>query len=1035
MSLATFCVPRPSVFEKDRRANVLDLDELLKERIAGREFFRENYFTTGMATLVERCFRHLSGGQAGSSVFHLSQSMGGGKTHSMIALGLLGRDPALRKEILGNKNPAPDLGKVKVVGFSGRNSDAPLGIWGSIAEQLGRKDQFSNYYSPLAAPGPEAWKTLLAGQPVIVLLDELPPYMEDARSKAIGNSDLSVVTTTALSNLLVAATQMDTVCIVLSDLGGRNYQAGSALLHNALANLRDEAGRVALPITPVNPQGDELYHILRCRLFERLPESGSTEIAGVADEYRKSHATAVSMKLTESSSEGFGSQVADSYPFHPCWRDLVGRFKENEGFQQTRGVIRLMQMVVANIWTTNRASELDLLAPYDLDLGNDEIASELRSINQNLSEAMSHDIAHDGNGESEQIDGRNGNSDASDAARLILIASLSTTPGSTHGLREFELYNYLARPGRDLSSLKSKVLDVLELRAWYLHRSQDDRLFFKNQQNLAAKLRSTALGLDSETVNKELKKHLADRFEPRIKDCYQSVEVLPALDEVQLDQDRILLVIAEAVGGHNGLALSENWQGWWANQSFKNRVLFLTGSRQVMQNVKENTRQYRALQSIEDELRHEATPAGDPQWKALDSLRDRVHLQLSASLTEAFDTLIFPSINAALRSNAVRLEFKGNSWRGEDVMRATLKEAQKFTEDVGVDSFRQKVEARLFGSRKQIPWSEVRREAASLTTWQFHSPRALDDLKNDCLRKNVWIEQGNFIEKGPFPKAETSLVIRELSRSDDGTTWLRLEPLHGDVVHFETGANDPTAASTKVSDFQRFEAKGLLYRFLCVDSTGGHPTGSVLEWKGRVELKYGPKNPRVGSSLSLQATPSGTIRYSTDGTSSRNGATYAGPFEIRPSCRVVLAVAECDGIASDELRIEVSQEDGPTGPILDATAPCVWKKRFKFDDTASVWNVVSGIEEHGVLAEGISLNASTSGDVETLEYQGIRRKGYDGAALRFLCDQMQSLLDGGDLRLKIQKLHFATGQDLLDWVNKRSEGVDPSEVEQGGLHG
>jgi hypothetical protein len=51
-----------------------------------------------------------------------------------------------------------------------------------------------------------------------------------------------------------------------------------------------------------------------------------------------------------------------------------------------------------------------------------------------LSEAIAHDIAHGGDAEVEQIDIANGNSDASEAARLILVASLSTTPGAIHGL-------------------------------------------------------------------------------------------------------------------------------------------------------------------------------------------------------------------------------------------------------------------------------------------------------------------------------------------------------------------------------------------------------------------------------------------------------------------------------------------------------------------------------------------------------------------------------------------------------------------------
>ncbi len=84
-----------------------------------------------------------------------------------------------------------------------------------------------------------------------------------------------------------------------------------------------------------------------------------------------------------------------------------------------------MQMVVSDIWNSKEAEKLDLIHPYDLDLNLDEIASEVRTTNPSLSEAIAHDIAHEGDAEVEQIDVANGTSDASEAARLILIASLS----------------------------------------------------------------------------------------------------------------------------------------------------------------------------------------------------------------------------------------------------------------------------------------------------------------------------------------------------------------------------------------------------------------------------------------------------------------------------------------------------------------------------------------------------------------------------------------------------------------------------------
>ena len=150
MSIHSLCKPRPSVHAADRRATVLNLDTFLKGEVNGSDFFEENYFTHGMLTLVDRAFRHLGGSGAGSSVFLLSQAMGGGKTHSMIALGLLARDPALRNKVLtGDQNPAPALGPCRVVGFNQNSTDAAGGIWGSIAEQLGKADQFARYVSPL----------------------------------------------------------------------------------------------------------------------------------------------------------------------------------------------------------------------------------------------------------------------------------------------------------------------------------------------------------------------------------------------------------------------------------------------------------------------------------------------------------------------------------------------------------------------------------------------------------------------------------------------------------------------------------------------------------------------------------------------------------------------------------------------------------------------------------------------------------------------------------------------------------------------
>ena len=218
-SLLKACTPRKSVFDPQKRFDVLDLSNLLGDDVDGDEFFAENFVTDGMKVLFDTAFNRFAG-HSDRGIIRLTQAMGGGKTHNMIALGLLARYPNLRKKVLGKTETTEKLGKVRVIGFTGRESDAPFGIWGSLAEQLGKREEFSSYYSPLAAPGPTAWINLLKGDPVLVLLDELPPYLENAKSKPIGNTDLSVVTTTALANLYVAIAkkELSNVCLVISDL-------------------------------------------------------------------------------------------------------------------------------------------------------------------------------------------------------------------------------------------------------------------------------------------------------------------------------------------------------------------------------------------------------------------------------------------------------------------------------------------------------------------------------------------------------------------------------------------------------------------------------------------------------------------------------------------------------------------------------------------------------------------------------------------------------------------------------------------------
>jgi hypothetical protein len=1031
MFLKQACAPRQSVFNKDRRDVVLDLSDLLEGKIDGKDFFDENFTTSGMRTLLEKTFSRLDGTRDQASIFLLTQAMGGGKTHNMIALGLLASNPGLRKKVLGSDGPGSRLGKVRVIGFNGRQSDAPLGIWGAIADQMGKKYLFKDYYTPLQAPGETAWINLLKGESTLILLDELPPYMDYVKSREIGNSDLSVVTTTALANLFVAVNkaELTNVCVIISDLTA-SYEGGTDQLNKALANLQKETNRSALRIEPVNPHGDELYHILRTRLFEKLPDDET--IKSVANEYAKAVRDAKEMDVTNASPDSYAAQLIESYPFHFSIRDLYGRFKENPGFQQTRGLIRMMRIFVSNMYDTGRANEVKLIHPYDLDLNNDEVFSEIKSINPTLSEAITHDIAKEGHSVAEELDKKLGsNTDTEDVCKLLLVVSLANIPGATHGLRESDIMAFLCAPGRDISKVKKSIVDYLPTQAWYLHASQDGRLFFKNTQNLAAKLHSLAESYNKESCIKELRNYLATLFTPSMKDCYQKVEILPGIDEVNIETDKITLVITEPTTEPDAASrLSHEWNKFAEDIEYKNRVVFLTGSHDTLGRVVEQAAQHKAVLSILADFDAERLADNDPQRQRALVSRDKIMLSLRSAIQETFTTLSYPSKNG-FRSTDCRIQFQNNQFDGEQLIHDTLEKLQKFTNDISSDTFRKKCEARLFGGQQSAQWSEIKRRAATLTTWQFHRTDALETLKNTAITQDRWRDEGGYINKGPFPPSDTEVRIQRLSRDETtGEVSLKITPVYGDTVYYETGDNQPTTASGRIDSLNNFKTRELQLAFLCVDSTDEHSTGPSERWKNSINLKYRVYQQGDDWMVELKAYPRGNIRYTTDGSDPKGfGAAYDGPFPITEECPFVLAIAQQDGVTSAQEKINVKQHITKEVKV-DPGQPVIWRRRHSNLTARAAFEFMERLSKFQGVAYGVTIDIQANDDSQEISYSGAESYGLQGEDFEKLVKQLQNIMNGSQVFLTIERLQFDKGQQLLDWIAEARGKLQPGEVNQ-----
>ncbi len=94
-SLYKTCTPRAAVLDgtADFVVNLADLQAL--SEADATEFLDSNVLTSGMEILLSQAFARLAGTGSSSGIYKLSESMGGGKTQSMIVAGILARFPNL----------------------------------------------------------------------------------------------------------------------------------------------------------------------------------------------------------------------------------------------------------------------------------------------------------------------------------------------------------------------------------------------------------------------------------------------------------------------------------------------------------------------------------------------------------------------------------------------------------------------------------------------------------------------------------------------------------------------------------------------------------------------------------------------------------------------------------------------------------------------------------------------------------------------------------------------------------------------------
>ena len=443
-------------------------------------FFQKTYLTSGLRNLLENVLSRLNS-RKGDPVIQLQTPFGGGKTHALLALYHI---VSHRKDIehIMAVSGLPEAKNAKVAVFVGTHADAVSGKtpWGEIAEQLGQYEIIKEHDEKRIAPGKEKLRQILeASGPTLILMDEILEYIVKANRAEKMERITQGQTLAFLQEISEVVASSDNCCLVIT-LPASILERYDEEAERSLQQIQKISGRVEAIYTPV--EGVEIYEVIRKRLFEDIGDERTRK--QVAESYFKLYQSLATDVPSEVKDIGYRDRIERSYPFHPELIDvLYERWGSYPTFQRTRGVLRLLAEVVADLYERKMVSPL--IQSSLVNLGNQTIRREfIKHIGSEFEAVIASDITSQ-NAKAPKIDKEMGSeyekySIAKGIATSVFLYSFSAGASKETTLPRIRVA--LLREGIP-TVIVGDAIAKLEEELWYFH-SEKKQYAFRNQPNL-----------------------------------------------------------------------------------------------------------------------------------------------------------------------------------------------------------------------------------------------------------------------------------------------------------------------------------------------------------------------------------------------------------------------------------------------------------------------------------------------------------------------------------------------------------------------
>ena len=310
--------------------------------------------------------------------------------------------------------------------------------------------------------------------------------LRDRKGNRVGTLEANLSFVQALTE----AAKLVPNALLLASLPESEVEAGNVRGISTLRALEKTFGRVQALWKPVATE--EAFEIVRRRLFE--PVSDPAEREAVCRAFAQAYVAEGGKLPSDTHESRYFDRLLQAYPIHP---EVFDRLYEDwstlDGFQRTRGVLKLMAKVIYRLWKDNNADLM--IMPGSLPLYDGNVRNELTyHLTPGWDAVLEKDIDGDRaeTTELENKEPRFGSLNAARrVARTLFLGSAPSSVGTKPGIRGLDRSRVLLgcfQPGQAAST----YIDALNRLADHLHylnssgdkAQEKTRFWFDTRANL-----------------------------------------------------------------------------------------------------------------------------------------------------------------------------------------------------------------------------------------------------------------------------------------------------------------------------------------------------------------------------------------------------------------------------------------------------------------------------------------------------------------------------------------------------------------------